>query len=513
MPHPVVRYATMLLTLLSSTQADRDYDSNNLRGRTSEHEYDRHLYGREFGMKGFQALFSGVGFGTASKEGAPTKNQPGSSTLVEGPVIVFDTEGSKGTVDKSSIRTRIVGGENSRVQPAFTMHISEESGQYRFAGCGGALISNCHILTAAHCLGGSRKNILKAVYVNAFAPFGGNYDSSGNIEPYHFATPRKILIHPNFVASTNHNDIAIITMDVCVPNHYNKFKPMEVATPEWTAAYLINGDPVTAMGFGKLGEANNNLVTTLQSAEMPFFGQEQCSTIYNGNAGNQDQIKDDMICGGVLAGGVDSCQGDSGGPLVANPDSDRPIHLGVVSWGVGCARQNYPGVYASSAFHHTFIRDEVCSYSLTDQNLGLCTGEQPALFEDKPVFDFNAVNGNGNNNATSAPTPAPTITPAPRPAPTPTPTPALIPAPTPVPTPAPTPALTPASTPAPTPAPTPLATASNDQCHANGESCDLFVSSTDGCCPSSICRMRDQICVSDSRRGGGKQSSRRKRGN
>jgi trypsin len=57
-----------------------------------------------------------------------------------------------------------------------------------------------------------------------------------------------------------------------------------------------------------------------------------------------------MICAGVPGGGKDACQGDSGGPLVVGSQL-----VGIVSWGVGCALANYPGVYSSVASLRTFI--------------------------------------------------------------------------------------------------------------------------------------------------------------
>ena len=54
-----------------------------------------------------------------------------------------------------------------------------------------------------------------------------------------------------------------------------------------------------------------------------------------------------MVCAGYPSGGSDTCQGDSGGPLVVqkSPTDDSAIVYGVVSWGIGCARPGYPGVY------------------------------------------------------------------------------------------------------------------------------------------------------------------------
>jgi hypothetical protein len=87
-----------------------------------------------------------------------------------------------------------------------------------------------------------------------------------------------------------------------------------------------------------------------------------------------------MICAGHAEGGKDSCQGDSGGPLFmevpknGNSIVKKEVQIGIVSWGTGCAQPNKPGVYASVAYHHQFIKDNVCNHQGVDTSIKLCSG-------------------------------------------------------------------------------------------------------------------------------------------
>ena len=88
-------------------------------------------------------------------------------------------------------------------------------------------------------------------------------------------------------------------------------------------------------GFGETG---SGVSSHLLDVAVPYVDNPTCNSKYNGD------ITSAMMCAGDLSnGGEDACQGDSGGPLF-DKNADRLV--GVTSWGIGCALQDYPGVYA-----------------------------------------------------------------------------------------------------------------------------------------------------------------------
>ena len=82
---------------------------------------------------------------------------------------------------------------------------------------------------------------------------------------------------------------------------------------------------------------------TCQYVRVPAITNKDCNEDYEDYPLS---IMDSMICAGYRGvGGKDACQGDSGGPLVCN-DGGNAVIAGVVSWGMGCALPEYPGVYS-----------------------------------------------------------------------------------------------------------------------------------------------------------------------
>lgn len=299
-----------------------------------------------------------------------------SSSLI-GQKVYFESQAE----DPGEAMWRIVGGSDSSEQRNFCMHLTWDSvnTQYVFGGCGGTLISNCHVLTAAHCSADSRSGMPDGLYCNAYNPFQGNYGRD-----FHFSKLSATTLHPNFDNSNNKNDVAILELENCVSD-LEQFPVMGLADQAFLSS-LAEGRELVVSGFGRLADdATGDQVEHLQKVAVPYITNTTCRSYYPG------KIYNDMICAGRAEGGVDSCQGDSGGPLFhqgQNGDVGQ-TQVGIVSWGTGCAQAGKPGVYASVAYHHDWIQDIVCNNPRTDvESIALC--------------------GGGTRSVTASPTAAPT---------------------------------------------------------------------------------------------------------
>lgn len=102
------------------------------------------------------------------------------------------------------------------------------------------------------------------------------------------------------------------------------------------------GTKAIATGWGTLKE-DGKPSCILQEVEVPVISNDKCVAETNYTS---KMITANMLCAGYPGKGErDSCQGDSGGPLVVERPDKRLVLIGVVSWGNGCARKDFPGVY------------------------------------------------------------------------------------------------------------------------------------------------------------------------
>jgi hypothetical protein len=226
--------------------------------------------------------------------------------------------------------------------------IYEEEKIARFV-CGGTLIGDGVVVTAAHCLKDLRKPL--SVVVGHLRADGGTNAGRLMVE----AT----VPHPAYRSSGEGHDIALL------------FLPKsEVAARSDSASPLpMNEDAsfpgtsptpfVTAMGWGNQTSYGHLSTGLLQEVRLPIVPLTICRS-----AGDRyRRIPEASICAGDMdQGGIDACQGDSGGPLISDDQSGQPILLGIASWGEGCAQPGKPGVYTRVAFYTEWLKSEIARF-------------------------------------------------------------------------------------------------------------------------------------------------------
>ncbi|KAG8190283.1 hypothetical protein JTE90_025795 [Oedothorax gibbosus] len=231
-------------------------------------------------------------------------------------------------------KSKVVGGTHSSFGEWPWQVSVRRSSFFGFASthrCGGAILSENWIATAAHCVDDLLKSQIRIRV--------GEYDFSTIQEPAPFqerGVERK-LVHPRYNFFTYEHDLALVKLDspivlqahvkpICLPNKDETFVGLNA----------------TVTGWGRLSEGGT-LPSKLQQVRVPIISNEKCQKMFQ-KAGRQESIPEIFLCAGYEAGGRDSCQGDSGGPLQAKREDGRWFLAGIISWGIGCAEPNMPGV-------------------------------------------------------------------------------------------------------------------------------------------------------------------------
>jgi len=184
-------------------------------------------------------------------------------------------------------------------------------------GCGGALYTRQIVLTAAHCVGRT----------------GPTTTITATLGVVDLQSPSRILIRSTYVYRApgydgDGRDWALIKLASAA-----NLPTLAIAT---TTAY--NSGTFTVAGWGATREGGAQQ-RYLMKAQVPFVSDASCRQSY------PSLIPAEEICAGFPQGGVDTCQGDSGGPMFRRDANNAWIQVGITSWGRGCARPGFPGVY------------------------------------------------------------------------------------------------------------------------------------------------------------------------
>lgn len=302
--------------------------------------------------------------------------------------------------ERTTEGTKIVGGASARAAhwPGITsLQLQFANGNARHL-CGATAISSRWLLTAAHCLETTKMVDGKAAYFE-WNTEGTRLRRRGTLRAVigasdlTSASPDQIygiqsfVVHPEYLVDAGPlgYDIALMKLD----RDYTG-PTISLSLSSQTDALTNNGELAEVAGFGNLDEDTRKfdmgygtlstgtrvgapstelMETSLATSPMSACGPKIEAAMARLARRFPYELTAAQICAGQPRGGSDSCQGDSGGPLVKININGCPYQIGVVSWGIGCARPDTPGIYTRVSAYADWIAEQT----------GAMTGQKASL--------------------------------------------------------------------------------------------------------------------------------------
>lgn len=273
----------------------------------------------------------------------PTINRQKICALVL-PDELFSPPGKRSN-SQSKIQPRIVGGNVPH--PSLRTHMVAFTRGF-FPFCTGSLVSPRWAISAAHC------SLRRGMTVS----IGGITPASGVSNEIEF-----VMSHPSyqFGKPDSQYDIAIVKL----------LNP----APEGSQFVRVNANEKVpkdgafsrVAGYGKRSNTrqSGNEAEQLLQVDIPVVSMTRCKQNF-ARLDTSAKISDDVqLCAGRTIGGCDACFGDSGGPLSVFDEEGRIVQIGVVSYGIGCARADAPGVYTRVSSFVDWMRESGAQFNIS----------------------------------------------------------------------------------------------------------------------------------------------------
>jgi secreted trypsin-like serine protease len=259
---------------------------------------------------------------------------------------------------QSGFRTDITGGFEINIDTRpFQVALQRNNAAY----CGGSILNQRWIVTAAHCVQGVPIEQLRVgIGVTEQTQIG----TVGQV-----LTANRIIIHPDYNAATNTNDIALIELIGNI-NYNNNAQPIRLINV--ANNNLLNAGQITSVsGWGWTTPGTSSGVNHLRQVNAPIITNQEADRQLDLSYPTHPQLNNTMISTGFAGSTrLGACHGDSGGPLTAANNLGIDFLIGTVSWGVpNCnGGVNSPSVYCNVLNYPNWIYSNICQQNVNISN-------------------------------------------------------------------------------------------------------------------------------------------------